>query len=403
MNDYHDVIARYRLSKNEIIANDARRIPIFERKITRFYNAVTSLQEAQIQGTIANADFKAWKEDLVDVIGDAWNWKWCEYQTLNRDQAELYLNIKGSFQFNHVQGKIRKLQASKIQAPFIKPMLSFLREIESLADLIEEMKDKVVKRQVKPVEDRKEGYYPPHASTETQKLVIQLLEEVTQTEYEHLRIWFIDVAQNKLLAFEHASADAIQANKTLTPESFFFTRERGLSPDYTSYNIVFHLIEEDKSTINTPFHTGIHSYHRKPNWQILLQKHATQQADSIRMGFVHKNFSKIASILDAKGDYASAEVCSSSINLGSLEGSLLFKFRDGSHFTVRNAMVMVYNHPTAMHPFARHPLTFHDVVMQGGQPIKKVSEQWMNEEFVREKTIESSDPNDNLPVTPGNF
>jgi hypothetical protein len=108
-------------------------------------------------------------------------------------------------------------------------------------------------------------------------------------------------------------------------------------------------------------------------------------AARIREDFVYKNLEKIASIVEAKGNYNTGKVISREINLAGLTGTLSFDFKDGSSFVVQNSVVWVENSYGTQ--FNRFPLTFHNVMMAGGKKMGRPSEQRMNEVFVKGRRI----------------
>jgi hypothetical protein len=102
--------------------------------------------------------------------------------------------------------------------------------------------------------------------------------------------------------------------------------------------------------------------------------------DTIRTEFVHKNFRKIASIVEAKGNFVRGRALSHMIDLAGLTGRLQFEFADGSSFVAQNAVVHVINQYGTQ--FSRYPLTFHDVRLPGGNPMRLPSEERMNSIFI---------------------
>ena len=113
-------------------------------------------------------------------------------------------------------------------------------------------------------------------------------------------------------------------------------RNRGV-PNQEAAHIVEKLVTNRAEDLYKPHRP----YVAKPEAEVapIVEAEATKQADEIRTAFVHKNYRKIASIIDAKGNYASGQEVAHSVSLGGLRGSFVFKFTDGSQFEVTNQVV----------------------------------------------------------------
>jgi hypothetical protein len=168
---------------------------------------------------------------------------------------------------------------------------------------------------------------------------------------------------------EHAET-ASEHGKSISPHDYYLKRR---VPHYAPVEIV-------DLAITTTAKIGPQVYSRKPDWQAILAAKATEVADNIRYDFVHKNFRKLASIIEAKGNFARGRVISHMINLAGLTGRLQFTFEDGSSFVAQNAVVHVRNQYGTQ--FSRFPLTFHDVKLPGGTPMRLPSEERMNSVFL---------------------
>jgi hypothetical protein len=94
--------------------------------------------------------------------------------------------------------------------------------------------------------------------------------------------------------------------------------------------------------------------------------------------YVSKNVRKIAPILDKKGTPTSIEANGGLEGWG-FRGSLVFKFDDGTGFTVKNKAVRLWNTRRAVEQF---PTTFHNAIFSNGKIEKFVSEQDMNERWI---------------------
>jgi hypothetical protein len=275
-----------------------------------------------------------------------------------------------------VPGYLKRAQKANLAHPACVDMIALLTEMAPLAALFAALKSKVSKRQPKPVEERKDGYHPPAASTETERQVIALLEQITEADYEHLKGTILARYTGWVKEYVALATIASDHDESLSPRDYYVRDRR--YPSYHQHNVVEPLINSDGGRIIGK--RRVYTYTAMADWQDRLLAKATREADDIRNAFVHKNFRKIASIIEAKGNYATGTVQSHNIYMHGLTGTLVFSFHDGSRFTVVNQVVYVVNqYGTA---FNRFPLTFHDVVMADGKPMGRPSEERMNTIFV---------------------
>lgn len=274
-------------------------------------------------------------------------------------------------QLHTVAGYLKKAADTRLDHPLVSDLLALLREVAPLGEMFANLKTQVVKRLTKSIDERPPGYHPPPVSNEAQRQVVALLETITQESYEVLRAalaaayarWLEDYLEHAYLAGEHG--------QILPPNDYYMKRR---VPRFMELEIVGLVVATTARVGQTQV------FVRKPDWQAILLAKATEVADTIRYDFVHKNFRKIASIVEAKGNFARGRVLSHSVNLAGLTGRLHFDFADGSSFVAQNAVVHVRNHYGTQ--FARFPLTFHDVKLPGGAPMKLPSEQRMNTLFI---------------------
>ncbi len=275
------------------------------------------------------------------------------------DTVGLYINA--------VPGRLKKAKtAPGNDTPYAKAMIVLLTELEPLAKMMADLKTKVVKRQPKPVEERKPGYRPPQTVGEAQKLVVALLESVTEQAYNEMVSRITAGYTEALQEFMRAAKDATSRN--FTPHRYF-VMDRGRFPDYESFHIVDKVVENDGDT-----------WKQVRNAREIIAAEAVKVADDYRTHFVHKNFRKIASIIDAKGNLESAKAVEHSVTLSGLQGTFIFTFKDGSGFTTVNSVVHSYSvHGRA---FLRFPLTFHNVKLPGGAKMGRPSEERMNTVFL---------------------
>jgi hypothetical protein len=119
---------------------------------------------------------------------------------------------------------------------------------------------------------------------------------------------------------------------------------------------------------------------RKNNYLDLARAHAKAVAQNLRDEFVHKNGMKLSHIARSKGNLEGGRV-TEVFHGEDFGGEMLFAFKDGSQFTVRNKTIFKIS-PLGK-GFEQFPTTFHDVVLPDGSRMSAPSEQRMLEIFAR--------------------
>ena len=115
------------------------------------------------------------------------------------------------------------------------------------------------------------------------------------------------------------------------------------------------------------------TFHPLPNWKNVVQKMAVEQADSMQRGFVDKNISKLASIVERKGNLeGDPKIISIGLSGNAIPpvvvGELEFNFKDGSSFRVRSKVVWQYRYGQGRGiSFTQFPTTFHDAKLPDGK------------------------------------
>jgi hypothetical protein len=276
------------------------------------------------------------------------------YYDLNRPEAHT------------VQSGIKKIAKAKLDTEFTRTVLAFLNEIAPLGAEIVSLRNKLVKRQPKPVEDRKAKYEAPRAGKEAIFAVKATLVEVTNEAHAEL-IERIDAGLKKRLeATLKLAADV----KALAGDRQKARRADEVLRQFAGADSFVYQITERNNG----------EWSASANSDSLIATEAAKRADAIREHFVYKNLEKIDSILESKGDFDAIKIIGRTVSLGGLEGSFLLTFKDGARFEITNSVV--YSVSKLGNPFLRFPLTFHNVVFGNGTRMKMPSEEKMNAEFV---------------------
>lgn len=203
-----------------------------------------------------------------------------------------------------------------------------------------------------------EKYRPPQAKIQTMKSLYDILDKfMVDTRAEMVDFWEKNISYGaNLIVLKYGSQ--VLGYKTV----------RDLPQNYMA------LIDYDHDSM-----TGNMSKFRlKADWKTKASKIANAIADGIKEGFLAKSVHKLASIVENRGDYASAEKTSLSFHSGAIEGHVTVKFQNGDSFAAYLQVVSVVNQQGTA--FSRYPLTFHDVKI-GGKVFKMVTEEWMNKNF----------------------
>lgn len=110
------------------------------------------------------------------------------------------------------------------------------------------------------------------------------------------------------------------------------------------------------------------TYLRVNDFDDLIDKNATKEADMVRDVFVHKQVSKLPAIATALGDLKSIK---GHLNLrGRIEASLRLEFEQGASFNVNTKVV--FSTSVYGKVFPRYPTTFHDVIDKNGEEVGKM-------------------------------
>lgn len=118
-------------------------------------------------------------------------------------------------------------------------------------------------------------------------------------------------------------------------------------------------------------------YKRVGSWKGDVAKSAKSTVTQIRDGFVNKNTMKLSVIVTGKGNLDKIEVLHWARS--NFEGEILFKFKDGSSFQVRNKTVSKISSRGTW--FSQYPTTFHHVILPNGKKMSSPSEARMIKVF----------------------
>lgn len=342
-----------------------------------FARRVDILRAAHKAGTIKLVDYNGIKSSLNSDLSYVFNAKIGgvylhsgKWEQLPNEVYEFQHAVL-SFPYLHtLAGKLKKAEASKLSHPLITDAIAIFREWLPLVEALADLKTKVTKREVKPVEEYKPGYHPPIVDTAGQRVVLDLLEDVTQGAYDQMLASLIDnfttTIEREFAEFKASGVETLDAY--YRPLIKMAGRDAG--PIVQAYSLLQPVCDQ---TYRKPV-TLI------PDWKERVIKKATRIADDVRRNFVYKNYRKIASIVDGKDALPRTSVVSRHVSLSGLTGVFLFEWEDGSKFTTSNSVK--WNTSVNGTSFQQFPLTFHDVKLPGGKSMGRPSEERMNTVFL---------------------
>lgn len=350
-----DLIASYLSDQPRVVG---RRTMPSER--TRFIETVATANRYQEAGAISTAAYKDCKAFIDHALELAFSAQ--RHQHIGGrwdglpEGVQAFIDIVYFPTLHTIPAIHRKAVRLAVDHPYATEALALLCDALPLVELFGELKAlaaqdltaKRAAREAKAAEPKPSGYVPPTVSNAYQAMVVTLLEGVTDAAYERLR----NLIHADILAKLQHFLDQDQSSAKF-------------------FSLIGKLVRLEPGG----------AYVRVADHDAAALKLATEMADEYRTFFVHKNYHKIASIIEGKRGYKSAVSLGHTVDLAGLSGNFHFDFEDGSKFSVVNQCVAVVNHSGTR--FFRFPLTFHEVVLPDGLRMKIASQARMNEIFAQ--------------------
>lgn len=263
---------------------------------------------------------------------------------------------------NTIAGRLKRAIAGRNKntnpefAPYYDWAVAILTELEPVAQMVESIKTRAVKRQPKPVEDRHEKYVAPMAKFESGQVILAALRKMTDAMKDDYARSVTEYYTDVVEAYAKLSYDEQQKQYRNTANQFRVWNHGDGSRWHQPKTLV-------------------------ANYRAILKAEGERAAKDMQEGFIYKNAKKLRSIAETKGIALVNEPTPKNLHVGNgtYEGELDFSFADGSKFTVRNKVVIKRNNYGTV--FAQYPTTFHDVVLPGGVKMPSPSEERMNTVF----------------------
>lgn len=226
-----------------------------------------------------------------------------------------------------VPGIMRRVEKIRSTDPIVDFYVPFLREIAPLAEVMADLKGKVVKRIPKTEEERRqERFVPPTPSSDAVAQVQGILEGIADRAYQELLAGFIKY-NNRVYDDFVRSREEAKSDRTMN-------KPRRFDPMVydDSYSVYWHFTDQDtyratsgrKGMVDSIGLGLIQPVERlpEPEARAALAKEAEISAKEIRDSFVVKNLKKLASIVEAKGNFVSATVVFEDVDLRGLTGTI---------------------------------------------------------------------------------
>ncbi len=328
----------------------------------RLARAIADIANGIEAGSIPNPSYVEAKERINRAIEAAWDKHvsaHCagRYAELTKVEEEIVFSSHSCAR--DVTVLARRLSRIEENTTFLQAARQFVQEALPLATAVSDLKTKAVKRQARTEEEREAQarYQPPPGSEASAKLIVDVLEAITERHRQALFDALVRAYEGDLGAFVRREAQRDLRTTRLPPLLY-------------------------------PVNRLVETRQEGPRWRYApvanaserVSKLASADAQAIRDAFVHKNLRKLHAIVEAKGNLLSIDVVREYLRLRGLEGTLHVRFQDGAHFQARNSVVL--SHSVHGTPFLRFPLTFHAVYLSDGSRMARPSEERMNTVFL---------------------
>ena len=247
-------------------------------------------------------------------------------------------------------------------------------------DMIRAGKEIAVKQgQAPKPETATERYQAPAASGTAMAAILAELTEITQAAREGIAKSLAarhEKIVETFLASQEAHRSSISVDRSQRFDIFTYARQLGRGKaDAQLMDRLKVALDEARGT------DGKKAFVWKPKGKEIIAERSAKMAEDICQSYIEKNMTKLAPIVEARGDYAGMQIIGRDVNPGAMTGHLRISFEDGAQFDARSQAVMSFSQYGT--PFMRYPLTFHDVKLGDGSLMSRPSEQKMNEEFAR--------------------
>jgi hypothetical protein len=357
------------------------------RKQQQFSEALRELEAGRDAGKLPNAVYSRAKQTISRCTEYAWSELTRKPYSWNRDyikaasekERDMLLDIAAYPQVNNI-AKLDRQADDLGDTQAGQAMREVMEEVRPIFGLIGTCKDLAVKRGQTPAEPSVvERYQSPTASGTAMAAILLGLTDITSAARDGIANRLSErhaKTVKTFLASQQAHQELIKSDKPVRFDIFTYARHLGQGKaDAQLMDQLKVALDENRGP------KGVRIYDWKANGKQIIAQRSAKEAENICQRYIEKNMSKLAPIIEERGDYAGMKILGRSVNPGAMTGHLCISFKDGARFDVRSQAVMSFSIYGT--PFMRFPLTFHNVQLGDGSLISRPSEKKMNEEFTK--------------------
>lgn len=346
-----------------------------EKMYNSFISFLESAEQTLESGEILNPQFNDIKYDInriTDIIFKlAISDKYFYAGKFEQLPEEVqYLMVP--YELRSVNAYVKKLDKVKEchQLEIYSDVKSLAKEFESITEIYNFMKEKVIKVTEKRKEEKEkneeqdEQWHKHLVNHKDVKEVLNLLNEKSQFIHDSLMQSHLKQVLHIVDIFKKNVSEGISDYRKIFGKNIFAL-------------VTLQSITERKGTYYNPEYQLTEDYANK------CEQMSKEYAQDIVNKFTYKNTHKLGYILTEKNNLKSVSLSNLKLDTGYIECDIECQFEDGSQFIANSSMVLSYSKYNK--PFYRYPTIFRDVILPNGERITNPSEEKMEEIFVIKK------------------
>jgi hypothetical protein len=311
--------------------------------------AINVLSKAYEDKHVFNARYGEATSSILNFINHVYNVLEKDTRDYQRENKDVDLPYS-LYTVSDIKKAIKDTSKVKNLPDQIKKFFDVIKDIPEIFAIVKGY----VQKGKAPKEPKPGQFIKPPASFNASKVAINFMKEAASSFEKNLRNNIenqIITAYNKIKGFEKL-ADIPKDPTSKTVATTIFT---------------------------TKYKDGEKMLSLMPNADERVKLLIDNNVRDIVEGFVSKSASKLALILDKKGQPKEHEIIRTNINNGMVENAMKFVFEDGSSFTLESSVVYKYSQMGKL--FFQYPTRFKNVRNADGTMMKMPSEKKMIEEF----------------------
>lgn len=321
-----------------------------EKAKQRYIEALDQLVQASNKKEIYNARYNESKQSVTRGIEYAYSAFFDQIKDDVISAGHETLNLWSMSSLADIKKVSKIYDKMKLNDPKVNLFIDSVREIP---DAIKSLKA-FVKSGREPKAPKPGQFVKPVTSVQATKNAVSLMTKVTESFKKDL---YNDIERNLNAAYDKIKN--ITDPKKLPKEptvvavatTIFMKKSTGKS-------IILELI---------------------PNADQRINKLIDDSVNNIVDGFIAKNSSKLAQVLQKKDAPTSSQIIRTNIRNGKVENTMKFTFSDGSAFTLDS--IVVYKRSPTGKLFFQYPTRFKGVILPDGSKMRSPSEEKMIKEF----------------------